>query len=254
MADAASAAGADIQLGASVREVRLGSNHVVVAERDGVTVEEDVEHVWSTLPLPLLARSVRPAPHDDVIAAATKLRFRAMALIYLEVATQRFTAFDAHYFPESAVRITRLSEPKNYGARHEPADRTVLCAELPCDVGDRVWSASDEDLGSIVVDDLERCGLPLPAPVRSVTVRRLSHAYPIYLRGYEERFATLDRWASGLDRVLSFGRQGLFAHDNTHHALAMAYGAVECLGADGSFDAARWARYREEFEGHVVED
>ena len=33
-----------------------------------------------------------------------------------------------------------------------------------------------------------------------------------------------------------FGRQGLFAHDNTHHALAMAYAAVDCLREDGTFD------------------
>ena len=32
----------------------------------------------------------------------------------------------------------------------------------------------------------------------------------------------LDRWAEGLGGLLTFGRQGLFAHDNTHHALESA--------------------------------
>jgi hypothetical protein len=45
----------------------------------------------------------------------------------------------------------------------------------------------------------------------------------------------------------------LFAHDNTHHALAMAYAAAECLGPDG-FDASAWAAHRRVFETHVVED
>jgi hypothetical protein len=54
--------------------------------------------------------------------------------------------------------------------------------------------------------------------------------------------------------VLTFGRQGLFAHDNTHHTLAMAYAAEECLADDGTIDAARWTRHRREFESHVVED
>ena len=49
-------------------------------------------------------------------------------------------------------------------------------------------------------------------------------------------------------------RQGLFAHDNTHHTLEMAYAAADCLSKDGSFDRASWARHRQEFETHVVED
>jgi hypothetical protein len=84
-------------------------------------------------------------------------------------------------------------------------------------------------------------------------VKRLRQAYPIYLNGYERPLGALDAWASQLPRVLSYGRQGLFAHDNTHHALFMAYAAAECLGAEG-FDDRRWAEYREVFKTHVVED
>jgi hypothetical protein len=82
----------------------------------------------------------------------------------------------------------------------------------------------------------------------------LPFAYPIYRDGYEKPFGVQDKWANSLDRVLTFGRQGLFAHDNTHHALAMAYAAVDCLNDAGEFDGRRWKNYREEFEKHVVED
>ena len=64
----------------------------------------------------------------------------------------------------------------------------------------------------------------------------------------------MDRWVEGMQGLLTFGRQGLFAHDNTHHALAMAHGAVDCLSADGRFDLAKWHDYRRVFETHVVED
>jgi hypothetical protein len=92
------------------------------------------------------------------------------------------------------------------------------------------------------------------APVSQVVVRRLSHAYPIYHEGYEEHFNKLDGWIDEIPGVLSFGRQGLFAHDNTHHALYMAYCAVDCLGKSGRFDVGRWRDYRRIFESHVVED
>ena len=57
-----------------------------------------------------------------------------------------------------------------------------------------------------------------------------------------------------LTGVTTFGRAGLFAHDNTHHALVMAQGAADCLGPGGAFDEAAWARARESFRSHVVED
>jgi hypothetical protein len=53
--------------------------------------------------------------------------------------------------------------------------------------------------------------------------------------------------------LLVYGRQGLFAHDNTHHALYMAYAATDCL-VDGVFDQEKWKAYREIFATHVVED
>jgi protoporphyrinogen oxidase len=181
------------------------------------------------------------------------MRFRSMILIYLKLPVPRFTEYDAHYFPAEDIAITRLSEPKNYAARSEPADSTVLCAELPCSIDDAWWSMTDDELGDVVEDALARARIPVPARRTAVLTRRLTHAYPIYLEGYERHFETLDAWASSLPDVLTYGRQGLFAHDNTHHALAMAYAAADCL-RDGSFDASRWAEYRHEFESHVVED
>ena len=81
------------------------------------------------------------------------------------------------------------------------------------------------------------------------------HAYPVYDRDFRGHFKVLDRLGrSGLQGLLTFGRQGLFAHDNTHHALAMAEGAVDSLNADGSFDLDKWHAYRRVFETHVVED
>ena len=134
------------------------------------------------------------------------------------------------------------------------AGEVVLCAELPCSPEDPEWRMSDEQLGQLVRDALDRAGLPLRAPVSRTVSRRLPQAYPIYTRDYRRHFERIDRWAGTLGRVTTFGRQGLFAHDNTHHALAMAYAASGCLNDDGDFDNERWAEHRRQFETHVVED
>lgn len=250
--------GADIALGWKVVKVvptphAPRPTHQVLAERNGEQRTWEADHVWSTLPISLLAKLVDPAPPAEVMAAAEAISYRAMILVYLKLDVPRFTEFDAHYLPGADIAITRLSEPKNYAASSEPRGYTVLCAELPASPGDGRWEMSDAQLGELVAGDLARAGLPLQRPPVGVLVRRLRQAYPIYLTGYEKPFGVLDSWSMSTPNLLTYGRQGLFAHDNTHHALYMAYAAADCLGAAG-FDDAKWARYREIFATHVVED
>ncbi len=252
---AAVQAGATVHVGATVTGIQTEGNQVrsVMVRRGGSEVVLPARHLFSTIPITALVRCLQPAPQEAVLIAAERLRFRAMILIYLTLETSQFTEYDAHYFPDAQVRITRLSEPKNYGLRG-PDDTTVLCAELPCSTDDPVWTMSDADLAELVNDDLRNVGIPIPAPVRAVATRRLPQAYPIYAPDYHQAFGQLDQCVAGIGGLTSLGRQGLFAHDNTHHTLAMAYAANNCLSPKAVFDSARWQRYREQFETHVVED
>jgi protoporphyrinogen oxidase len=195
-----------------------------------------------------------PAPPADVVEAAKGIRFRGMILIYLVLETPQFTEYDAHYFPETSIPISRMSEPKNYSSSTEPRDATILCAELPCDPDESWWGMSDDELGKAMCGWLEGVGLPVAVPIRRTFTRRLSHAYPVYDLGYQAHFERIDGWLLGLEGLLVFGRQGLFAHDNTHHAFAMAYAAADCLDETGALDEAKWAAYRDEFRHHTVED
>jgi protoporphyrinogen oxidase len=256
-AGAAIDAGARLELNATVTGLRPAGNGTdrwtVEYDKDGKAHTLEADQVWSTIPIPLLARLRGNGVPQEVIHAAGNIQYRAMILVYLHLDIDRFSEFDAHYFPDARTTITRLSEPKNYAAATEPAGRTTLCAELPCTLGDEHWKLEDQALALLVGKDLETVGLPLSRPPVAMRIERLPQAYPIYLNGYEEHFRVLDKWAQSIPGLLTYGRQGLFAHDNTHHALAMAYAAVECL--DGcEFDTDRWATYRQVFETHVVED
>jgi hypothetical protein len=64
----------------------------------------------------------------------------------------------------------------------------------------------------------------------------------------------VEAWTASRDELVVFGRQPLFAHDNTHHGLAMGRAAASCLGPDGAFDRARWSAELRSFRDHVVED
>jgi protoporphyrinogen oxidase len=253
---AAQRAGAEIHLQASVKSVEVeGNNSITVRyEENGKLQSINSNYVWSTIPITILAGCMKPGPPEEYLRAANEIDYRAMILIYLVLEQVQFTEYDAHYFPEPHIRISRLSEPKNYSASREPRNITVLCAELPCSPSDPEWGMSDKQLGELMCDSLAAAELPVPERVQQVSAHRLRQAYPIYQQGYETRFNQLDQWLSGINSLLSFGRQGLFAHDNTHHALYMAYAAAECLNHEGKFDGNRWREYRRIFETHVVED
>ncbi len=255
-AEEAVAHGADLHLDTEITAVTRDGDKVTGLRVKDENSERSLPYsrVWSTLPISAVARMMDPPPPPQVLEAAKAIKFRGMILIYLVLETDRFTEYDAHYFPELNVPISRMSETKNYHNTDEPTNRTVLCAELPADPGGDYWDKSDEELGALYCEWLDKVGLPVKAPVVRTETRRLRFAYPVYNRDYEQHFNVLDEWMSGVEGLLTFGRQGLFAHDNTHHALAMSIAAVDCLKEDGEFDQDLWAEHRAEFETHVVED
>lgn len=251
LATAARDRGATIRTGTRVTCLTRGSGAWLIETDDGAIVR--ARHVWSTLPLPVLAGIVHPGPPLGVAEAVAGLRYRAMLLIYLVLDRDRYGTTDAHYLPEAWTPVTRVSEPKNYRDGPDPDGVTVLCAELPCTQGDHWWTTDDGALARVVADTLVAAELERPAPVE-VVVHRRTHAYPIATADSTARLARVERWAAGLDDLLTVGRQGLFAHDNTHHALAMAWAAADALRPDGSLDRASWDAAREDFRTHVVED
>jgi protoporphyrinogen oxidase len=253
---AATKEGATVHFQARVESVVTKNNQVTsVRYKKGDSIEEvQAAHVFSTIPVNVLARSFKPAVPEEIMEAASKITFRGMILVYLVLEQDQFSEYDAHYFPEPEITISRLSEPKIFSNGAGTSGITVICSEIPCEVNGPVWSLTDDQLRDVVLDSLRTAQIPVTAKIRKVLTRRLPNAYPIYFQGYEKYFELIDRWCRQIDGLLSFGRQGLFVHDNTHHALFMGYAASKCLNEEGTFDHSRWEQYRKKFESHVVED
>lgn len=252
LADAATRGGATIRLGTEIDAIEPAFGSVTVRTLDGASLTG--RHAFSTLPLPRLARSTRPGPPLGAIETATRLRFRAMVLVFVVHEGGRWTPHDCHHIPGDNTPVLRISEPANYRDNAgDPTDRTVLCAEFPCTVGDEIWNASDVELAERVEEAAAMTDLP-DINVVEVKTHRSSMYYPTYTLGYDRDLQGLDSWLRGIPSVTSFGRFGLFFHDNTHHALLLAREAVNALNDDGSFDHLSWERGRERVEGLLDSD
>ena len=252
LAGAAADAGVDLRLATRVCGLEAAGGAVSV-RLDGGSLGADA--VLSTMPVPALATAVDPPPPAAVFEALDRCRTRAVVLAYLVVGRDRFTPFDAHYFPGPETAVSRLSESKNYRDGDDPPGRTVLCAEIPCWPGAELWQRSEESIGELVAEDMARVGLPVPALER-VEVRRLPAVYPVYETATMNARATVESWLRSLAsvRIMSLGRHGLGVLDNLHHVLAMGEAAAQALGPGGAVDPVAWSGSLDGFASHVVED
>ncbi len=211
------------------------------------------DFVFSTLPINTLAKAMNPKPPEQIMEAAGKIEYRSMVFCYLELKGARYTEFDAHYFPAKNLCFSRMSEPKIYRNTRKPPCRTGLCFEIPCSQTDEVWHMGSSEIAEKVLQDLASAGLPEP-DVTDCTVKRKSNIYPVYDLSFRENTAPLESWASSLEGLVTFGRQGLFVHDNTHHTIEVGMAAANCLETDLSWNEKLWRKHLEEFKSHVVAD
>lgn len=255
LAAAAVDAGATITTSSPATGIeRRGEAWVVraVGRAGDAELELEAPAVVSTLPVSvavgLLGREAPPA----VSEAAARMEHRGVVLVYLVLDSGRWTAFDAHYLPGPETVVARVSEPRNYRDGDDPDDVTVLCAEVPCDVGDEVWSAADDALGARVAAELTALGLPTE-PVDVVT-RRLPAVYPRLRPGDIALRDSVDRWWATRPGLLSVGRAGRHVGDNTHHVIEEGLAVGRLVGPGGEVDRSALRELRQRTDGYVVVD
>ena len=182
--------------------------------------------VVNTLPINEAARLFQPPLDETALAAADKLRFRAIVFVGLKVRRPQVLPASFMYFREHSFnRITDLS---HFSFHIEPAGRTLLVAEVTCDPKDALWS--DEKLAKeAVIADLVREKLLSRDEIEETHVFRARHAHPMYTLGYEAALETLLKAFSSLKNVETAGRQGRFQYVNTHVAMKMGYEAADHL-------------------------
>lgn len=172
-------------------------------------------HLVSTIPLVELCALLPHQLTQELEEIRGMVRYRALILVTLRVkADGPLTRWHWCYFPSKELIFSRIFEPRFWseGMVSSP-DETLLCAELLCDEGDRVWSLDDSALGEAVVDGLRRSGLfDHGDAVLDVQVVREPYAYPLPYHGYEQSLATVKNDLGSLANLHLAGRSGAHAY------------------------------------------
>lgn len=221
-----------------VREIEALGGRVICGApavrvlRDGTTVtgvrhggdepdELTADHYISTIPITALARSVRPPAPPAVLEAIAGLRYISILFVYLRVDRPQVTPDSWVYLPEHHLAVHRISEFKNFSPNAAPADKTMVCAEITCRIGDEHWRATDEELIARAEADLRTIGLLGGARVLGAHVERIPYAYPVYDLEYKEHLTPVLDFVHSLENVRTGGRQGLFRYNNMDQSIEM---------------------------------
>jgi protoporphyrinogen oxidase len=227
IADEVRARGGEVLTGMRVVGLDLAGERVSAVLVQGPRGPERIPagEILSTLPLPAISRMLRPDAPSALESARRRLRFRALAFVNLMLRRRNFSENTWMYIASGDLTMSRIQEPKRRSRWMAPEGRTSLMLEVPCDVGDGTWGASDRDLRARMLSELDVLGFHV-SDVLSSFVVRVAHGYPVYHLGYErDRQALLADVASFVN-VRTAGRQGLFRYVFMDAAMQMGMKAA----------------------------
>lgn len=197
---------ADIALDSPVECIHVDGDRAVGVRVNGRDI--DAAGVVSTAPLPVLARIVRGT---DKLAHLARFRYRPMAFVNMRFMGRDLTPDVVTWTPEAHFPFFRLSEIGTCLPWLVPAGKTLITADIGCEVGDAIWTTPDDELGERCVEALREIVPDARSRYLGCRVLRTAVAYPVYRREYEaERRAFAA--STGVAGLSSVGRNGEFAH------------------------------------------
>ncbi len=138
-----------VRLGGEVRTRARVTGLETSGERvTAVRVQDDrgatrvpVAELLSTIPLTELAHALTPSREGLVARATRALRFRSLVFLNVTLRREAVSENTWMYVASGRLRISRIQEPRRRSPEMAPPGRTSMMIEIPCDVGDDVWTA-----------------------------------------------------------------------------------------------------------------
>lgn len=198
-----------------------------VAVNCGQTYNMEGSEFVSSIPITTLVHILTPPLPDEVLKAASKLKYRDIVVVVVMLDREKVTDLTWLYLPERNIPLGRIHEPKNWSPHMAPAGKTHIVSEYFCFEGDSTWNTSDEELSDITVRELERMGFVRRSEVIDSCVVRVPRAYPLFEVGYTEHYNKILRYLENFRNLHISGRNGMFRYYNMDYAIESGIEAAE---------------------------
>jgi protoporphyrinogen oxidase len=202
----------------------------------GELTEFSAEDVISTMAIRDLVNALDPAPPEDVLRAANRLRYRDYLTVVLIVNRAAVFPDNWIYIHSPEVKLGRIQNYKNWSPHMVPdPSRSSLGLEYFMWDHDAEWGWPHERLIDTGIHECAQIGLIEPREVDDGTVVRMTKAYPVYDRTYQQSLAMVRRYLGQLTNLQLIGRNGQHRYNNQDHSmLAGVYAARNLAG--GNYD------------------
>ncbi len=184
-------------------------------------VDLEADEYVTTIPVVSLAKAVAPSAPKRILEAAGSLEYISIVFVYLKLNRPSVSPDSWVYLPEKHLTVHRIAEFKNFSPHCAPRDKTMICAEITCRRGDKIWRAQPDELEKIAERDLVSVGLIQPGQVISSFVKKIPYAYPVYDLEYKKHLNPVMQWVSRLENIHTTGRQGNFRYNNMDQSVEM---------------------------------
>ena len=134
------------------------------------------------------------------------------------------------YIHSPKVKVGRIQNFKNWSAEMVPdSSKTCLGMEYFANIGDSLWSKTDEELIELATKELKALGLAGDAVVEDGVVIRQPKAYPVYDRDYRQHLDVIQNYLQGFENLQTSGRNGMHRYNNQDHSMLTALLAAKNL-------------------------
>jgi len=196
----------EIRLNSPAEAIYVEGERAVGVRSGGV--DREVSAVVSTAPCHVLPTLVRGT---DKLEYLRRFRYRAMVFVNMRFNGRGLLQDTVVWIPESQYAFFRLTEAPISMPWLAPPGKTIITADIGCQVGDEVWKSSDPAL-------LEQCLSQLDPLIPKARERflggqvlRTPIAYPVFHLDYETQRQQFKR-STGVAGLYSIGRNGEFDH------------------------------------------
>ncbi len=195
-----------IHLNTPVEAIVVKENRTVAVRVKGR--EQEVSAVISTIPCSALPKLLQGTRALDYLS---RFKFRPMVFVMMRFLGRNLLKDAVLWTPEQQFPFFRLTETPISMPWLAPAGKTLVTVDLGCEVGDQIWSMTEDQAGEFCLESLTPIIKDARQRYLGCRTLRTPIAYPIFLSEYEEARKQFQQ-CTGIEFLYSIGRNGEFEH------------------------------------------
>lgn len=196
-----------VRLDSPVERVIVEDERVVAVVVGGQ--REQVDGVVSTAPINVLPRLMEGT---ERLARFAAFRYRPMVFANLRFEGRDLLPDVVMWVPDRSLSFFRLTEAPMSMPWLAPEGKTMITADLGTTVGSEIWDMDPDDLGERCLEAMDGLVPGLRERYLGCRVVKTPIAYPVFSIDYEADRADLAAHGTGVEGLLSVGRNGEFDH------------------------------------------